>query len=117
MASLSDEICLKLVSNKSFIQYLLFNVLSQMADVPTMVQVVKFFDVFLSDSYNKEKNEIKARFINYLKHELVDHQEIDGLDFSLNWHGIIEKFHFILEQSLNPLLLDNTCSLLFNLCV
>lgn len=114
MASLSDEICYKLVLNKSLIQYLLFNVLSQMADVPTIIQVVKFFDIFLSDSTSDEKCLVKSTFIDYLKHELVN-QQIEGLDFSLNWHGIIDKFYFILEQSLNPQLLDNTCSLLFKL--
>jgi hypothetical protein len=114
MASLSDEICYKLVLNKSFIQYLLFNVLSQMADVPTIIQVVKFFDIFISDSTTDDKCLVKSTFIDYLKHELVN-QQIDGLDFSLNWHGIIDKFYFILEQSLNPQLLDNTCSLLFKL--
>jgi hypothetical protein len=116
MATLSPKIGLKLVSNKQLVQYLLFNILCQFADVPTIIQVVRLFTLFLTvdSDENKieeydQKKQIKQLFVENLKYELNDS------DSNSNWQEIIEKFYFILENSLNPTLLDSTSLLLFNL--
>ena len=124
MSMMNADISLKLVSNTSFIHYLLFKVLSRMEDVQTVIQVIRVFSLFLTD-WNEpgegESNEAavnqralaKSKFIQLLKNELVTPS--DTMDTSQNLQAIIEKFFFILEQSLNPTLLDTTISFILNL--
>ena len=95
MAMLCDSIGLKLVSNKSLIQYLLFEVFSSMTDVPTTIQVVKLFTLFLKSEYETEdeskiRKNIQKSFVDYLKNELDgDENEIKDEDaaYSQNWQG------------------------------
>jgi hypothetical protein len=174
MASLCSVICLKLVNNKQLINYLLFNILCRIADVPTVVQAVRLFTLFLlknsrstansrehfdsehakkkslgnetiaNDIYDVAQVEmprrrlsysgptIKRLFIEYLKTELdteCAEMAVTGSgtiaaaaaataaddSATLTWQIIIEKFYFILEQSLNPTLIDCTNLLLINL--
>ncbi|CAF0786736.1 unnamed protein product [Brachionus calyciflorus] len=109
MSTMSKEICHKILNNTSLIHYLLFNVLSQMADVPTITQVIRLFDVFLTT------NEIKLNFVNFLKSDLTDLLSIENDEISLNWKKLIEKFFYILDNSLNADLLDTTSQFLFDL--
>ena len=94
MASLSDTISSKLILNKNLINYLLFNILGKMADVPTIIQLTNLFNILLKLT----SNDLKQIFIDYIKLDLM---------------RTIEKLYFILENSLNFNLLDNTCLLIF----
>ena len=128
MTMMSSKTGLKLSENNSLLHYLLFNVLCQMNDVQTMIQVMRLFTTFLTDwnecsdnqeegimeaesqNENSQRKLIKAKFLNFFKSELISPN-----DASPNWQALVEKFFFILEQSLNATLLDSTISYLFNL--
>ncbi len=80
--------------NTNLIQFILFDCFSLMLDVQVVTQCVQLFTLLLTSS--------KLKFIDLLK-------------FDSNWSKIVEKFHFILEQSLNSILIDSTVMFLFNL--
>lgn len=109
MCSMCKDIALKLVKNYTLIHFLLFNVLSKMSDVPTIIQIIRLFDVFLN------MNDIKKIFIEFLKNDLKDLLSIEEDGINLNWKRLIEKFLFILDNSLNADLLDSSCSFLLDL--
>lgn len=127
MVMTSVDISIKLVENRQFIHYLLFNVLVSMTDVQTVIQVTQLMSLFLTD-WNEQNNEededksedlqprrklVKEKFIAILKSIQMEDQEEAGIYMS--WQILIEKFFFILEQSLNSSLLDSTISFIFNL--
>ena len=95
-----------------------------MNDVQTMIQVIRLLTTFLTDwnNDNEDKKEdqkterdlAKEIFIDFFKSELVLTQN-EADDVSSNFQALIEKFFFILEQSLNSSLLDSTITFLFNL--
>lgn len=109
MCSINHEISTKLIKNYSLIHFLLFNVLSQMSDVPTIIQAIRLFDVFLN------MNEIKNNFIIFLKNDFNDFLSIEDDGINPSWKRLIEKFLFILNNSLNADLLDSSCSFLLDL--
>jgi hypothetical protein len=108
MATINSDIRLKLVKNKQFIQYIFFQILGQMADVQSVIQALNLFSIFLSDE-SVSNSDIKNEFIQFLKEKIEDNSDI------CNWNGIIENFLFILNQSLNLVLLDSASNFLFYL--
>jgi hypothetical protein len=97
---LGESISLKLLisqqqqENTNLIQFILFDCFSLMLDVQVVTQCVQLFSLLLTTS--------KLKFIDLLKNDS-------------NWSKIVEKFYFILEQSLNSILIDSTVMFLFNL--
>lgn len=109
MCSISQDIASKLIKNYSLLHFLLFNVLSQISDVPTIIQTIRLFDILLT------MNETKNSFIIFLKNDLNDLLSIENDGLNLNWKRLIENFLFILDNSLNADLLDSSCSFLLDL--
>lgn len=88
MASVDSEICAKILSNENLIRLLFRNVLYEMDDSMSLIQLFRLFTLFLVDN-------CKERFLDYIKTELRDASSL-----------IVAKINFILEQSLNHQLLD-----------
>lgn len=110
MATVNTDIRLKLVENESFIQYLFYKILGQMTDVQSVIQALNLFSIFLSDeSIDVPSCQIKNRFIEFLKEKIDDSSDV------CNWDGILEMFLFILDQSLNLVLLDSAVNFIFYL--
>jgi len=127
MVMTSVDTSLKLVENKAFVHYLLFDILISMSDVQTVIQVTRLLSLFLmdwsDDQDGKEEEEeegarlqqreiVKEKFVAILK---SIHKEEDDEESEVNWQILVEKFFFILEQSLNATLLDSAISFIFNL--
>ena len=115
MVSLSDEIALKLVKSTQLIQFIIYECFSPMLDVQVVTQCVRLFSLFLVSNTNENNQSVKRLFIDYLKEEYLHSEEKENSEIITNWQGMSEKFHFILEQSLNPILLDSAVLFLFNL--
>jgi hypothetical protein len=129
MVMTSVDISMKLIENREFIHYLLFNVFVSMTDVQTVIQVTQLMSLLLTD-WNEQNNEeedekdkseefqprrklVKEKFIAILKS--IQMENHDEAEINMSWQILIEKFFFILEQSLNSSLLDSTISFIFNL--
>jgi hypothetical protein len=119
MVMTSVDTSLKLVENKAFVHYLLFNILISMSDVQTVIQVTRLLSLFLMDwtddqDGKEEEGEgtrlqqrkiVKEKFVAILKS--IHKEEDDEEESEVNWQILVEKFFFILEQSLNATLLDS----------
>ena len=111
MASLSVQISLKLVKQHSLINFLFFEIIGQMTDVPSVIQTIRLFTMFFTTDTEKQ---IFLAFLNSKNNVHESDEQADAE--SLNWSGLIlDNFLFILEQSLNPNLLDTAISFLLNL--
>lgn len=109
MATNSQEITLKIAKNSSLIHHLFFKILGQMEDVHSVIQTFSLFSLFLTNETITEPfNRIKSAFIEFLKEKSV-------LDSESNWASILDNFIFILEQSLNPILLDTAVQFLYDI--
>lgn len=109
MATNSQEIALKLAEKESLIHHLFFRILGQMEDVHSVIQTFSLFSIFITnESTTLPLSRIKSEFIEFLKKK--DLQENDS-----NWTSILENFIFILEQSLNPILLDSAIQFLYDI--
>lgn len=116
MASICDKIRLKLASNRSFMDYLLFDILCGMSDVPTIIQVVRLFDILLICDDEMASNSTKTTLIDYLKTDLDSRMDEETTkEKETHLIHLIEKLNYILEQSLNAQLLDCSISLLSSL--
>jgi hypothetical protein len=105
MITLSDDIRLKSLNDESFlVNYLLIEIFANQTDVQSMVQVLMFFNVILSDLESDKKIQARDRLVGLLIKSNGDIIEI-----------IVKKISFIFEQSLNTTLLDCTCSFMSNL--
>ena len=82
-----------------------------MTDVPSVIQTIRLFTMFFSTDSDKQI------FLTFLKcKNNVDESDEQDAESLINWSGLIlENFLFILEQSLNPILLDAAISFLLNL--
>lgn len=116
MATLNSEISFKIVQNHVLVNFLIFDILVKMADVPSVIQVILLFTVFVStakkqDTLNNDDS-VQAVFLGNLKKYFRDNET------SLSLHeqnGIFPTLNFILEQSLNSTLLDSTCNFILQL--
>lgn len=115
MVSLSDEISLKLVRNTELVQFIVYECFSPMLDVQVVTQCVRLFSLFVVSSSSESNQSVRRLFVDYLKQESLHYEEKENNEIMTNWQGMSEKFHFILEQSLNPILLDSAVLFLFNL--
>jgi hypothetical protein len=121
MVMTSVDTSLKLVENKSFVHYFLFDILISMSDVQTVIQVTRLLSLFLMDWSDDQDEEegtrlqqrklVKEKFVAILKSIHKEEEE----ESEVNWQILVEKFFFILEQSLNATLLESAISFIFNL--
>jgi hypothetical protein len=123
MCSLSSSICYKLSINYTFIQFLILNIIGTIKDVPCVIQAINLLNIFLLNSSDERKdsvengvdrNSIKKSFINFLKTEMTCDTNTDIM-VSETYQKIVEKFYFILENSLNSALIDCTTLFIFNI--
>jgi hypothetical protein len=114
MATLNSEISFKIVQNHVLVSFLIFDILVKMADVPSVIQVILLFTVFVStakkqDTLNNDDS-VQTVFLGNLKKYFRDNET------SLHeQNGIFPTLNFILEQSLNSTLLDSTCNFILQL--
>jgi len=93
MSTMCPDIRLKLVHHSYLVQHLFFKILAEMTDVHSVIQALNLFALFFSDTDTS-----RHLFIDFL-HE--------------SWPQVLESYLFILDQSLNPLLLDSAINFLF----
>lgn len=120
MTSLSETISLKIVKNFELIQFIIHDCFGPMHDVQVVTQCVRLFSLFLTNTNeNSDTTNTKRLFIEFLKQESLQESEEKENNrndsITTNWERMIEKFYFILEQSLNPILLDSAILFLLSL--